>query len=87
MNIQNVSTKFFLKFTFMYVYNPEVKFLILNLQTQACAVFHKQVCLILRWAMAWMQSELILLSHTLDRVYLKDIQAEGKRLRFISKFG
>lgn len=76
-------------FAFMYAHYPVMHFMFLRLKLllQACAVFYKQVCLILMWETTWVHSVLILLSHMLDRVYLKGIQEDGKHLRFILKFG
>lgn len=64
-----------------------IVFWILKLQLQECAVVYKQVCLILMWEMTEVQSELILLSHMLGRVYLKGVQEGGKHLRLLLWFG
>lgn len=65
----------------------DIMFWILKLQLQVCAVVYKQVSLILMWEMTGVQSELILLSHMLARVYLKGVQEGGKHLRLLLWFG
>lgn len=45
------------RFAFMYAHYPVMHFMFLRLKLllQACAVFYKQVCLILMWETTWVQ--------------------------------